>query len=84
LSENSDYREPVPGKRLKVALYRATAVLGTAARDAIFNELELEGMTFDKASYTLGQVDDALKKVFGTNGTVLLMERLEKELKSSN
>lgn len=55
-----------------------------AAQDAIFNDLELGGMAFDKASYTLGQVNDALKKIFGNDGTALLMKRLEKELKSSN
>lgn len=84
MSENSNYDEPIPGKRLKEALHRATVVLGRAAQDAIFYDLELGGMTFDNASYTLRQVSDALKKIFGKDGTVLLMRRLEKELKSSS
>jgi hypothetical protein len=84
VSENSNYNYPVPSKRLKEALYRATTVLGRAAQDAMFYDLELGGMAFDKGSYTLRQVNDALKKIFGNDGSALLMERLERELKSSN
>lgn len=82
MSENGNYDDPVPGKGLKEALHRATAVLGRAAQDAIFYDIELGGMAFDNTSYTLRQVNDALKKIFGEDGTVLLMRRLEKELKS--
>jgi hypothetical protein len=84
VSENSDYNEPIPGDRLKEALHRATAVLGRTAQDALFYDLELGGMMFDNSPYTLRQVNDALKKIFGKDGTVLLMKRLERELKSSN
>jgi len=80
VSENSNYDDPIPSERLKKALYQATAVLGRAAQDAVFYDLELEGIAFNKQSYTLRQIHDALKSTFG-EGSALLMKRLEKELK---
>ena len=80
--ENSDYDEPVPSKRLREALRKASAVLGRSAQDALFHDLELNGITFMDGHYTLRQVQDGLRKVFGHEGTALLMQRLEKALET--
>ena len=81
MAENSDYSEPIPGKRLKEALTAATAVLGRSAQDAMFYDLELGGIMFKDRSYTLAELDDALRKIFGHDGTMLLMQRLQVVLK---
>ncbi len=81
MSENRNYNNSIPSKRLKEALERATAVLGRAAQDALFYDLELDGITFRDASYTLNQINDIMEKVFGDEGTMLLMERLKRELR---
>lgn len=78
--ENSDYDKPLPSKRLREALSEASAVLGRSTQDALFHDLESSGITFRDSYYTLSQVQDALRKVFGHDGTALLMQRLEKAL----
>jgi hypothetical protein len=79
--ENSDYNKPISGKRLREALVEATLVLGRAAQDSMFHDLELNGITFRDRSYTLQEIQSALRKIFGYDGTVLLMQRLQKVLK---
>lgn len=74
MSENSDYERPIPSNRLKEAL-------GRAAQDAMFHDLELNGITLRERPYTLLEMRDALRKVFGHDGTTLLMQRLQKALK---
>jgi hypothetical protein len=78
--ENSDYDKPISGKRLKEALVAATVVLGRAAQDAMLNDLELNGVTFKDRAYTLHEIQSALGKIFGHDGTMLLMQRLKKAL----
>jgi hypothetical protein len=79
--ENSDYSKPISGKKLREALIEATLVLGRAAQDSMFHDLELNGITFRDRSYTLHEIQSALRKVFGHDGTALLMQRLQKVLK---
>jgi hypothetical protein len=81
VSENSDYNNSIPSNRLKEALKGATAVLGRGAQDAMFHDLELNGITFKDRLYTLSELRDALRKIFGHDGTTLLMQRLQKVLK---
>lgn len=78
MPENSDYDKPISGKRRREALVAATAVLGRAAQDAILNDLELNRVTFRDRSYTLQEIQSALGKIFGHDGTMLLMQRLKK------
>jgi hypothetical protein len=78
--ENSDSNKPICGKRLKEALVEATLVLGRAAQDSMFHDLELN-WTFRDRSYTLQEIQSALRKIFGHDGRVLLMQRLQKVLK---
>ena len=80
MSENSDYQRPIPSNRLKEALGEASAVLGRAAQDAMFHDLELNGITLRDRPYTLLEMRDALRKVFGHDGTTLLMQRLQRAL----
>lgn len=80
MSGNRDYGETVPGKRLKEALNQASAVLGRATQDAMFHDLELNGMNFRDKQYTLNELQDALRRIFGQDGTSLLMLRIEKAL----
>lgn len=79
MSGNRDYGETVPGKRLKEALNQASAVLGRATQDAMFHDL-LDGMNFRDKQYTLNELQDALRRIFGHDGTSLLMLRIEKAL----
>jgi hypothetical protein len=81
VSENSDYERPIPSNRLKEALGEASAVLGGAAQDATFHDLELNGITLRERPYTHLEMCDALRKVFGHDDTTLLMQRLQKALK---
>lgn len=80
MSENSDYQRPIPSNRLKKALGEASAVLGRSAQDAMFHDLELNGITLRDRPYTLLEMRDALRKVFGHDGTTLLMQRLQRAL----
>lgn len=70
----------MPGKRLKEALSQASAVLGRATQDAMFHDLELNGMNFRDMQYTLNELQDALQRIFGQDGTSRLMRRIEKAL----
>ncbi|HXV45495.1 MAG TPA: hypothetical protein VD736_02370 [Nitrososphaera sp.] len=81
MPENSDYNKPISGKRLKEALVETTLVLGRASCDSMFHDLELNGITFRERSYTLQEIQGALRKIFGHDGTALLMQRLQKVLK---
>ena len=53
----------MPSNRLKEAL-------GSAAQDAMFHDLELNGITLRERPYTLLEMRDALRKVFGHDGTL--------------
>jgi hypothetical protein len=80
VSGNSDYGKPVPSKRLRNALIQASAVLGRATQDAMFHDLEVNGLNFKDRQYTLKELQDALRRIFGQDGTGLLMQRIEKAL----
>jgi hypothetical protein len=47
----------------------------------MFHDLGLNGITFKDRSYTLHEIQSVLRKVFGHDGTALLMQRLQKTLK---
>jgi hypothetical protein len=79
--ENSDYSQPISSRKLKEALTEATIILGRAAQDSMFHDLELNGITFKDRSYTLEEIQSALRKIFGNDGTVLLMQGLQKAMK---
>lgn len=80
MPENSNYEEPLPSSRIKEALREASAVLGRSAQDVLFNDLKFTGITFRDRQYTLKQLQDALRKIFGHEGTSLLMQRVERIL----
>ena len=61
MPENSNYNEPLPSSRIKEALREASAVLGRSAQDALFNDLEFNGIMFRDGQYTLMQLQDALR-----------------------
>ena len=56
MPENSNYEEPLPSSRIKEALREASAVLGRSAQDALFNDLEFNGIAFRDRQYTLMQL----------------------------
>ncbi len=84
VAENSNYDKPLPSRRIKEALSGAFTVLGRSAQDAMFSDLEFNGITFKDEQYTLKQVQDALRKIFGHEGTNLLMQRVEKALEGTS
>lgn len=52
MPENSDYSQPISSRRMKEALTEATVILGRAAQDSMFHDLELNGITFKDRSHT--------------------------------
>lgn len=44
MPENSDYDNPISGKRPRESFIGATLMLGRAAQDAMFHDLDLNGL----------------------------------------
>ena len=64
------------------ALEEATEVLGRANKDSVISDLKSHGIILsDEAHYSLNQIRDGLRSIFGEDATILLMERLVKALK---
>ena len=79
ISENT----PLPSSKLKKAVMALEYPLGYAAAEALIYDLENYGIALvagKAASYTLKQVDEAIKKVLGDEAGALLMTQLVKIL----
>jgi hypothetical protein len=73
---------PIPGNKLRKGIMSLERILGYAAVEARVYDLENYGITLEagQATYTLQQVEDALKKVLGNEGGPLIMDQLMKIL----
>ena len=74
---------PLPSNKLKKAVMALEYPIGYAAAEALIYDLENYGIALvagKAASYTLKQVEDALKKVLGDEAGALLMTQLVKIL----
>ena len=79
ISENT----PIPSNKLKKAVMALEYPLGYAAAEALIYDLENYGIALvagRAASYTMQQIEDALKKVLGEEAGALLMTQLVKML----
>ena len=79
ISENA----PLPSNKLKKAVMALEYPLGYAAAEALIYDLENYGIALvagKAASYTLQQVEEAIKKVLGAEAGALLMTQLVKIL----
>jgi hypothetical protein len=73
---------PIPSNKLKKGIMSLERILGYAAAEALVYDLENYGIALagGNNSYTLQQVEDALKKVLGNEGGPLIMDQLMKML----
>ena len=74
---------PLPSNKLKKAVMALEGTLGYAAAEALVYDLENYGVALvagRAASYTLEQVEDAIKKILGEEDGLLIMEQLIKIL----
>jgi hypothetical protein len=74
---------PLPSNKLKKAVMALGATLGYAAAETLIYDLENYGIALvagKAASYTLDQVEDAIKKILGDEAGSLVMEHLIKIL----
>ena len=80
-TDDDNDNHPITSKRLKKAIEEATEVLGKANRDAIVDDLQRLGIELSgETQYSLNQIRDGLRGVFGEDATSLLMERIRKSL----
>ena len=74
---------PLLSNKLKKAVIALGGMLGYAAAEALVYDLENYGIALvagKAASYTLEQVEDAIKKILGEEAGSLVMEQLIKIL----
>jgi hypothetical protein len=69
-------------KQIKHALQELEKLLGRATVEAMIYDLEMYGLPLvnDRQTYTLNEIENALRKIFGDEATLLLFERLKKSL----
>lgn len=78
-----DINKPVESKKLLAALNKLESIIGRASIEQLVYDLETHGITLvhPRTAYTLAQFQIALEKVLAREGTTLLMDRLERQLK---
>lgn len=70
----------IPGKELQRAMNNLRKSLGPAIVDLIVTDLEKQDIIFSAGSYSMKQLEDALKKTFGQDGGQLLVNKIRKAL----
>lgn len=85
--EADDVRSrPIKGSRLWDALNRTLDVFGPAMKGATIAELERNGLELERDSreYTLDQLSEKLRVIFGKDGTEVVIEQVAKNLFAHN
>jgi len=69
-------------KTMRTALFKLEPSLGRATIETILQDMEIYGMPLDddRISYTIADIELAMRRIFGTEGGALIMERLRKTL----
>ena len=83
--ENEDFRStPIPGERLWKALITTLDVFGPSMKDATILELQKNGLDPEKndQQHTLAEVGEKLSSIFGADGTDVILDQIERQLKS--
>ncbi len=70
----------IAGKELQRAMNNLRKSLGPAIVDLIVLDLEKQGIVFASGSYSMKQLEDALKKTFGQEGGQLLADKVRKAI----
>jgi hypothetical protein len=73
----------IPGIRLKKAMENGLAIVGPAALQGIFDDLERRGVRLESdATCSVEQLDSILREIFGDDASKLMMMRIYRELDS--
>ena len=83
--EKEDSRSmPIPNDRLWKALITTLDVFGPSMKYATILELQKNGLDPEKADeqHTLAEVGEKLSSIFGADGTDVILDQIERQLKS--
>ena len=73
----------IPGLRLKQAMEKSLAIVGPAALQGIFEDLEKRGVRMESdVTCSIYQLDSILCEIFGEDASKLMMTRIHTELDS--
>ncbi|MGH9876399.1 MAG: hypothetical protein ACRD5H_02075 [Nitrososphaerales archaeon] len=79
-------KKPIPKNELWEALNKTLDVFGPSLKEATITELEKNGIELASGTaskeYTLQELKDKLKIIFGDDGTEVILEQLVKHLAS--
>jgi hypothetical protein len=74
---------PIPGIRLKQAMEKGLAIVGPAALQGIFEDLERRGIKIEvDAACSAERLDAILREIFGEDASNLMMTKIYRELES--
>lgn len=73
---------PFSSKTIRAALYKLESSLGRATIEALIQDIEVYGMPLDddRVSYTIADIELVMRRIFGTEGSTLITERLKRIL----
>lgn len=73
----------IPGSRLKKAMEKGLEIVGPAALQGIFEDLERRGVRLDSGSAcSTEQISSILREIFGEDASKLMMTKIYRELDS--
>lgn len=73
----------IPGLRLKEAMEKGLEIVGPAALQGIFEDLERRGVRLEsEAACSTEQIDGILREIFGADASQLMMTRIYRHLDS--
>ncbi len=73
----------IPGFRLKSAMEKGLTIIGPAALQGIFDDLEKRGVRLESdAACSVDQLDAIFREIFGDDASKLMMTRIYRELDS--
>lgn len=71
----------IPGLRLKEAMEKGLEIIGPAALQGIFEDLERRGVRLEsEATCSTEQIDAILQEIFGGDASKLMMTRIYRQL----
>ena len=67
--------------RLKSSLERALSVLGDSSKQNLLLYLTTHGISFEEGQCSVAEIENALRRVFGS-GSTIITDRMHRELQS--
>jgi hypothetical protein len=86
-TNNDDIRKkPIAADKLWEALRATLDIFGPSMKEATILELQKSGLEPDAVGreFTLAEVRDRLRSIFGTDGTDVIIEQVARRLKSDS